>query len=73
MKPSHRDSGLLMAGTRSQVVYQPLGVVGILAPWNYPFLMVMRPLVFALAAGNRAMIKPSEITPRSAEFMRKLI
>ncbi len=73
MKPSHRDSGLLMAGTRSQVVYQPLGVVGILAPWNYPFLMVMRPLVYALAAGNRAMIKPSEITPRSAEFMRELI
>ncbi|MBC7314276.1 MAG: aldehyde dehydrogenase family protein, partial [Rhizobium sp.] len=46
------------------ILRQPLGVVGIIAPWNYPLNLMLSPLVGALAAGNRAMLKPSELTPR---------
>ncbi|MEL7449475.1 MAG: aldehyde dehydrogenase family protein, partial [Pseudomonadota bacterium] len=69
MKPSRRSVGLLMASTSAKVVYQPKGVVGIIAPWNYPLFMVTGPLICALAAGNRAMIKPSEHTPRTSALM----
>jgi coniferyl-aldehyde dehydrogenase len=72
MARERRAAGLLMAGNRCEVFQQPLGVVGIMAPWNYPFLMVMRPLVCALAAGNRVLVKPSEITPRTAAFLQSL-
>lgn len=72
MKHERRSAGFLMAGNRCEVHHQPLGVVGIMAPWNYPFLMVMRPLVCALAAGNRVLVKPSEITPRTAAFLTSL-
>ena len=49
---------------RAWVVPQPLGVVGIVEPWNYPVQLALSPLVAALAAGNRVALKPSEITPR---------
>lgn len=51
---------------KAWLVPQPLGLVGIMSPWNYPFLLALSPLVGALAAGNRAMLKPSEHTPRVA-------
>ena len=54
------------------VRYEPLGVVGIIAPWNYPLQLALAPLVDALAAGNRAMIKPSELTPRFSELLRRV-
>ena len=57
---------LPMRLARAHVEYQPLGVVGIVAPWNYPFSLALMPLATALAAGNRAMIKPSELTRRRA-------
>lgn len=44
-----------------------------MAPWNYPFSLVLVPLITALAAGNRAMIKPSELTPRAGEVIRKML
>ena len=53
--------GLL--GARSRIEYQPLGVIGILSPWNFPVNLTFGPLASAFAAGNRAMIKPSEFTP----------
>jgi coniferyl-aldehyde dehydrogenase len=56
-----------------QIVYQPLGVVGIISPWNYPVNLALGPLIAALAAGNRAMIKPSELVPETAELLRDLI
>ncbi|MEM7731759.1 MAG: coniferyl aldehyde dehydrogenase [Pseudomonadota bacterium] len=56
---------------KSRIVPQPKGVVGIIAPWNYPLFLIIGPLVAALAAGNRAIVKPSEFTPRfSEEFQR---
>ena len=52
---------------------QPKGVVGIMAPWNYPFNLVIEPLTAAIAAGNRVMIKPSEMTPNTAQLIAQLI
>lgn len=73
MKPQRRSTSLLMATTRAMVYYQPLGVVGVIVPWNYPVALSAGPLVFALAAGNRVLIKMSETTPRTAELMRHLL
>ncbi len=55
---------------RAKIVRQPLGVVGIVAPWNYPVQLLFAPLVGALAAGDRAMLKPSELTPAFAEVAK---
>lgn len=57
----------------ARIEYQPLGVVGILSPWNFPFNLVFAPLAGVVAAGNRAIIKPSEYTPASSELMRRMI
>jgi coniferyl-aldehyde dehydrogenase len=73
MRPSRRGTSLLMATTSGMVYYQPLGVVGIVVPWNYPIALSAGPLVFALAAGNRVMVKMSETTPRTAELMRHVL
>jgi coniferyl-aldehyde dehydrogenase len=58
---------------KAYVRHEPVGVVGIISPWNYPFQLAMAPLVAALAAGCRAIIKPSEYTPATAELMKTLI
>jgi acyl-CoA reductase-like NAD-dependent aldehyde dehydrogenase len=58
---------------RAWVMPQPLGVVGIVAPWNYPLFLTIAPLAGALAAGNRVMIKPSEYTPATSELLSKLL
>jgi coniferyl-aldehyde dehydrogenase len=63
MRPTRRHSGWLFKSGRSRIVPQPLGVIGIVAPWNYPLLLAVGPLSAALAAGNRAMLKLSECTP----------
>ena len=63
--------GLL--GAKAEVVYQPKGVVGIIAPWNFPVGMVMVPMAGILAAGNRAMIKPSEFTERVAQVFAEAV
>jgi coniferyl-aldehyde dehydrogenase len=63
--------GLLFA--KAQVMYQPKGVVGVIAPWNFPVGMVMVPMAGILAAGNRAMIKPSEYTERVAEVFAEAV
>jgi len=73
MKPSRRGTSLLMASTKAMVYYQPLGVVGVISPWNYSIALSAGPLVFALAAGNRVMIKMSEATPRISELMRHVL
>ncbi|MCJ8161020.1 coniferyl aldehyde dehydrogenase [Acinetobacter zhairhuonensis] len=59
MKPSKRHVGIIHQPAKAWVEYQPLGVVGIIAPWNYPLLLSVGPLICALAAGNHAMIKMS--------------
>jgi coniferyl-aldehyde dehydrogenase len=58
---------------RARVRYQPLGVAGILAAWNYPVFLSLGPLVGALAAGNHAMLKPSELAPKTAETLGSLL
>ncbi|HEV2650081.1 MAG TPA: coniferyl aldehyde dehydrogenase [Rhizomicrobium sp.] len=62
--------GLL--GAKAYVDYQPKGVVGIISPWNFPVNLTFAPLAGVFAAGNRAMIKPSEFTPRTSELMAKM-
>jgi coniferyl-aldehyde dehydrogenase len=52
---------------------QPLGVVGVVSPWNYPYYLTMAPAVAALAAGNRVLIKPSELTPETSALMAKMV
>ena len=59
-------------GAKAHVKYQPKGVVGIMTPWNVPVNMIFSPLADVLGAGNRAMIKPSEFTPHTAELMQRL-
>ena len=63
MKPRRVATALAYRPGRSMVMRQPLGVIGIISPWNYPLQLALGPLIGALAAGNRAMIKPSELTP----------
>jgi coniferyl-aldehyde dehydrogenase len=58
---------------RAEIHYQPLGVVGIMAPWNYPFQLALVPLGQALAAGNRVMIKPSEFTPGASALLAAML
>lgn len=73
MKPQRVSTALVMTGTRSYIRHEPKGNVLILAPWNYPFVLTIRPLVSALAAGNVAMLKPSELTPHTAGLIRRMI
>ncbi len=70
-RPAPFPMGLM--GSRTEIRYQPKGVIGIMSPWNFPVAMVFNPLCNALAAGNRAMIKPSEFNPKTAELIRTLI
>ena len=63
--------GLL--GAKAEVVYQPKGVVGVVAPWNFPVGMVMVPMAGILAAGNRAMVKPSEFTEQVSALFAEVI
>ncbi len=69
MKPKSVSVGLELMPGRARILYQPVGVVGIISPWNYPVQLALMPLIAALAAGNRVMLKPSELTPRTSEFL----
>lgn len=73
MKPRRVGARLALFGSRSTVVYEPKGVVLIVAPWNFPFNLTLGPLVSAIAAGNCAMLKPSELAPESAACMKRIV
>ncbi|WP_095109118.1 coniferyl aldehyde dehydrogenase [Pseudomonas sp. Irchel 3E20] len=73
MKPSRRKVGLAFQPASAKVVYQPLGVVGVIVPWNYPLYLAIGPLVGALAAGNRVMLKLSEATPATGQLLKTLL
>jgi coniferyl-aldehyde dehydrogenase len=73
MRPKRAAADWLFAPARTEVLYQPLGVVGIIAPWNYPVNLALKPLAAAVAAGNHVMLKPSEHTPRTSELLRALL
>ena len=75
MRSERRNSlfPLSLLGARSRVEYQPKGVVGVIAPWNFPIGMVMVPMAGIFAAGNRAIAKPSEFTPRVSALFAQLV
>lgn len=73
MEPEHKSTNLLNLPSSSQVMSEPLGVVLIISPWNYPFQLLLTPLVGAIAAGNCVVLKPSEFAPATAAVMQKII
>lgn len=73
MKPVKPHVDIKLQPVTATVYYQPKGVIGIISPWNFPVNLAISPLITALAAGNRAIIKPSEFTPRTAQAMRAMI
>jgi coniferyl-aldehyde dehydrogenase len=73
MEPEERETSFVFLPARVELRPQPLGVIGIISPWNYPVQLALSPLVGVLAAGNRAMIKPSELVPETAALLRDLV
>ncbi|MFJ4371097.1 coniferyl aldehyde dehydrogenase [Pseudomonas japonica] len=73
MKSERRHVAAFHRTGRAYVEYQPKGVIGVMAPWNYPIALTFIPLATALAAGNRVMIKPSELTPRTSELIQRML
>jgi coniferyl-aldehyde dehydrogenase len=73
MRPQRRSVNLPFRPARGEVRYAPLGVIGIVAPWNYPFQLAIVPLASAIAAGNRVMIKPSEHTPQVSALLARML
>ncbi len=69
MRPESVRAPMFLFGTRSQILYEPKGVALILAPWNFPFMLTVGPLISAVAAGNGAVIKPSELTPHTSDLI----
>lgn len=73
MAPRAVATPLHMKPGKSRLEPQPLGVIGIISPWNYPVQLALSPAAAALAAGNRVMLKPSELTPRTSDLLREIV
>ncbi|KGY13114.1 coniferyl aldehyde dehydrogenase [Vibrio tubiashii] len=73
MKASKRRAGLMLFPSKINVEYQPLGVVGVIVPWNFPIVLSIAPIVTALAAGNRVMVKLSEHTPKTNQVLSEIL
>ena len=73
MRPRRTAVGWRLLPARAQIRPMPLGVVGVIAPWNYPVNLALIPLATAIAAGNHVYLKPSEHTPRTSAFLRDLL
>ena len=73
MKPLRVRAGFNFLPARARIIFQPLGVVGILGAWNYQTYLSLSPLVDAIAAGNHAMVKPSELAPRTAGVLKRMM
>lgn len=76
MRPERRRAGpfpLNLLGARARIEYQPLGVVGVISPWNFPVNLTFAPLAGVLAAGNRCLIKPSEFTPATSALLATIL
>lgn len=73
MAPDSVSSSILFTGTRAEIHYEPKGVALIMAPWNYPVTLTLSPLVGAIAAGNCAVLKPSEHAPHTADLLQTMI
>ncbi|MGX5172494.1 coniferyl aldehyde dehydrogenase [Aliikangiella sp. IMCC44653] len=73
MQPKRRKIAMLFQPAKANICYQPLGVVGIMSPWNYPISTLLGPLAEAIAAGNRVMLKPSELCPYTNRVVAEII
>ena len=73
MAPRRIPTAVQFWPAKNRLIPQPLGVVGIISPWNYPLQLSLAPAIGALAAGNRVMLKPSELTPRFAALLQEII
>ncbi|GAB2481829.1 coniferyl aldehyde dehydrogenase [Comamonas humi] len=73
MLPRRMPTALHFLPGRNRLLRQPLGVVGVMAPWNYPYQLAIGPVIAALAAGNRAMVKPSEHTPACSALLARMV
>jgi coniferyl-aldehyde dehydrogenase len=73
MKPQRQAASIWFRPGRARIIPQPLGVVGVIVPWNYPLFLAISPLAAALAAGNRVLIKMSEFTPHTGELLAELV
>ncbi|WP_010283230.1 aldehyde dehydrogenase [Bacillus timonensis] len=72
-KPRKVKTSLTGFGSKNYIMPEPYGVVLIISPWNYPFQLAIAPLIGAIAAGNCAILKPSELTPKTSELLASLI
>src|SRR5215472_17568411 len=73
MAPRRITTALQFLPAKNRLIPQPLGVVGIIAPWNYPLQLTLAPAIGAIAAGNRVMVKPAELTPHFSALLRDVI
>lgn len=73
MRPTGRHTALHMRWGTNRIEYQPLGVVGVISPWNYPVILSLMPVVTAIAAGNRVMLKPSKFTPATNTVLASIL
>ncbi|MGL5430779.1 MAG: coniferyl aldehyde dehydrogenase [Vibrio sp.] len=73
MKPQRRHAGWMLWPSRIEVQSQPLGVVGVMVPWNFPIFLSLAPLITAIAAGNQVMVKLSEHTPATNQVLARVI
>jgi len=73
MRTRKAPTALQFLPAKNRVMPQPLGVIGIISPWNYPLQLAIMPLIGAIGAGNRAMIKPSEYTPRLSSLLKNVL
>ena len=73
MQPERVTTNLLNLPSSSKILKEPLGVVLIIGPWNYPFQLLINPLIGAIAAGNCVVLKPSEFAPATDAVMKKII
>ena len=73
MRPKKVNSTLALATAEAWIQYEPKGVVLIITPWNFPFNLTISPLISAIAAGNCAFIKPSELTPHSSKVIADMV
>ncbi|MEI7758195.1 MAG: aldehyde dehydrogenase [Bacteroidota bacterium] len=73
MEPESVSTNMLNLPSSSRIEKEPMGVVLIIGPWNYPFQLLFAPLIGAIAAGNAVVLKPSEFAPATAELMKKII
>lgn len=73
MRPERKSVFWVFLPATARILRQPLGVVGIIAPWNYPFQLAVAPLTAAIAAGNKVLLKPSELTPRTSALLQDMV